>query len=331
MARISLAETPHDIWVVAEVNEGSVTPLTLETVYGARTMADLMGFYVNAAVLGSGLPDVAQPLIRAGADRVFVIDHSALATFEVELWSKALADVFVAQAPEFVLFGATPAGEALAPRLAQRFVGGFIARCVSLRIDDFDRAFVGKRAVFDGEYYEVVATTGPTPQFATVLPDCFGPPYMDAARSGQTQRLEVDLGDGRLQKSHAVEFEMPRPKLKAAKRIVSAGRQVGNVEAARQLAARLGAEFAGPREAVDEGYIDESQVVGVTGARVSPDLYIALGIRGDSHHAFGIQDARYVVAVYPDADAPIFRQADVAIVGDPATVAVELEQLLSRL
>jgi electron transfer flavoprotein alpha subunit len=79
---------------------------------------------------------------------------------------------------------------------------------------------------------------------------------------------------------------------------------------------------------MDEGYIDESQVVGITGARVKPDLYIALGIRGDTHHAFGIQDARFVVAVHPDPDAPILKQADVAIVGDPATIAKELAEQL---
>jgi electron transfer flavoprotein alpha subunit len=129
----------------------------------------------------------------------------------------------------------------------------------------------------------------------------------------------------------AAEFTMPRPQLKDARRIVSVGRQVGDVEAARRLAAALGAEFAGAREALDEGYIDESQVVGVTGARVAPDVYIALGIRGDTQHAFGIQDARFVVAVHPDPDAPIFKQADVGIVGDPSAVAEELRKKVSWL
>jgi len=118
------------------------------------------------------------------------------------------------------------------------------------------------------------------------------------------------------------------PKLKNARRIVSVGRQVGDVEAAKRLASAIGAEFAGAREAIDEGYIDESWVVGITGERVGPDLYIALGIRGDTMHAFGIQDARCVVAVHPDPDAPIFKQADAGIVGDPAKVAGELMKLL---
>ena len=340
MARLSVSETPHDIWVVAEldVERRAPTPLTLEMTYGARMAADLMGFYVRVAVLGSDLPDVSASLIQAGADRVYVAEHPALASPEVEPWLAALSDLFVAQSPEFVLLGATPLGEELAPRLAQRFGGGLIARCVSLRVDDFDRAFVGRRAAYGGEYYEVVATSGPAPQFATVLPDCFGPPYLDASRFGESEsvelelELELELGRGTwsVEESGVVDFEMPRPKLKDARRIVSVGRQVGDVEAAKRLAAAIGAELAGAREAIDEGYIEESQVVGITGERVGPDLYIALGIRGDTMHAYGMQDARFVVAVHPDPDAPIFEQADAGIVGDPAKVAVELMKLVSE-
>ena len=228
MTKLTLQETPHDIWVVAELKDGTPTPLTLELTYGARMVADMMGFYVKAAVLGSGLPDVSGALIQAGADRVYVLDHPALSATGVasHAWLEALSDMFMAQSPEFVLFGATPMGEALAPRLAQRFGGGLIARCLSLRVDDFDRAFVGKRTVYGGEYYEVVATSGPAPQFATVLPDCFGPPYLDASRLGETEKVEVKVGDGsRFSRLEVVEFQMPRPKLKTARRIVSVGRQ----------------------------------------------------------------------------------------------------------
>ncbi|HLF29365.1 MAG TPA: electron transfer flavoprotein subunit alpha/FixB family protein [Anaerolineae bacterium] len=343
MAKLAVSETPHDIWVVAELADGALTPLTLELTYGARMAADMMGFYVKVAVLGNDLRNVSDELIKAGADRVYLLDHPALSATGASAAGaashlKALSDLFVAQAPEFVLFGATPLGEALASRMAQRFGGGLIARCMALRVDDFERAFVGQRAVYGGEYYEVVASRGPAPQFATVLPDCFGPPYVDATRLGETERVAVEVGDHgprsaakwgwKLEEAEAVQFEMPRPQLKRAKRIVSVGRQVGDVEAARQLACVLGAEFAGAREALDEGYIDESQVVGITGARVAPDLYLALGIRGDTQHLFGMQDARFVVAVHPDPDAPIFKQADAGIVGDPAQVASELRRVL---
>jgi electron transfer flavoprotein alpha subunit len=147
MARLTYSDEPRDIWIVAETKDGALTPLTKELVYGARMAADMMGFYVKVALLAAGgVSDLAGELYPVGADRVYVADDDRLAEFALEPWLKVLSDLFAAQAPEFVLFGATPIGEALAPRLAQRFGAGLITRALMLKVDDFDRCFVGRRA-----------------------------------------------------------------------------------------------------------------------------------------------------------------------------------------
>ena len=338
MARLNYNDEPHDIWVVAETKDGKLTPLTLELTYGARMAADMMGFYVKVTLLGAGVSALADELFPVGADRVVVADDPQLeprvglepAQGSIDLWLKVLSDLFIAQSPEFVLLGATPLGDALGPRLAQRFGAGLISRCVMLKVDDFDRAFVGRRPAYGGEYYEVLTTAGAKSHFATVFPDTFGEPFPDASRSGEVETIAIDLNGAqkRVKTIGATEYALPAPKLKDARRIVSVGRQVGDLHVAKTLATQLGAEFAGAREALDEDYIDEEHVVGVTGERVAPELYIALGIRGDTQHAFGMKGARYIVAVHPDPDAPIFKQADAAIVGDPAKVAEELADAL---
>jgi electron transfer flavoprotein alpha subunit len=332
MTRLTYSDEPRDIWIVAETRHGALTPLTKELVYGARMAADMMGFYVKVALLGSGVRALAGELYPVGADRVYVADDDRLAEFALEPWLKVLSDLFAAQAPEFVIFGATPIGEALAPRLAQRFGTGLIVNASMLKVDDFDRCFVGRRAAYGGEYYEVMTTAGAKSHFATVLPDTFGAPYPDASRYGEVETVEVNLDDveAKVGAIGPVEFVLPQPKLKVAKHIVSVGRQVGNIDAAKVLADTLGAELAGAREALDENFIDESRVVGITGERVTPNLYIALGIRGDTLHSWGMKGARYVVAVHPDPDAPILKQADAALVGDPAKVAKELAEALSK-
>jgi electron transfer flavoprotein alpha subunit len=304
--------------------------LTKELVYGARTTADMMGFYVKVALLGAGVADLANELYPVGADRVIVAEDDRLAEFSVEPWLQVLSDLFVAQPPEFVLFGATPIGNALAPRLAQRFGAGFIGNCVMLKVDDFDRCYVGRRAAFGGEYYDVLTTAGGQSHFATALPDTFGEPYPDISRYGEVETAAVNLDgiEAKVATLGPVEYALPQPKLKYAKRIVSVGRQVGDPSCAELLAEKLGAQLAGTREAIDEGYIAEEQVVGITGERVRPELYIALGIRGDTTHTWGMKDARYVVAVHPDADAPILKQVDAAIVGDPGKFAGDLAKLL---
>jgi electron transfer flavoprotein alpha subunit len=86
---------------------------------------------------------------------------------------------------------------------------------------------------------------------------------------------------------------------------------------AHQLAEKLGAEFAGDASARDLGWVDEAHEVGVTAQEVAPDLYVALGILGDTIHNAAIVVAKRVIAVHANPDAPIFAAADEAIVGEP--------------
>jgi electron transfer flavoprotein alpha subunit len=320
MARLTYSDEPRDIWIVAETHDGTLTPLTKELVYGARMAADMMGFYVKVALLGSRVSDLAGELYPVGADRVYVAEDDRLTEFVPESWLKVLSDLFAVQAPEFVMFGATPLGE------------GLITRALMIKVDDFDRCFIGRRAAYGGEYYEVLTTAGARSHFATVLPDTFGAPYPDASRYGEVETVEVNLEDveAKIKTIGPVEFTLPQSKLKYAKQIVSVGRQVGDIDAAKALAETIGAELAGARESLDENYISEAQVIGITGERVAPNLYVALGIRGDTMHTWGMKGARYVVAVHPDPDAPLLKQADAAMVGDPAKIAKELAEALSK-
>ena len=114
---------PRDIWVVAEVGtDNKPTPLTLQVVGGARMMADGLGCYVHAVVMGSGLESVPARLVAAVADRVHVADDPSLGNAEACL--KVLGDLLAAQPPEILLFGATPLADELAPRLAERLAHG---------------------------------------------------------------------------------------------------------------------------------------------------------------------------------------------------------------
>jgi electron transfer flavoprotein alpha subunit len=327
----SLSQEPHDIWMVAEVTGGKPTSLTLEMIGGARTMADGLGCYVHAVVLGNGLGELPD-LVAAGADRIHVADDPALAEFAVEPYLKVLGDLFKAQPPEIVLFGATPLGDELAPRLAQRLSTGLLSHCASLYMDEIERVLIGTHPVYEGEYSVVVACPQARPEIATVLQDAFGPPYLDSYRMGETEPVTVDLAgvEERVKRVGPAEFTPPQVPLRKALRIVSAGRQAGDFELAKQLAGALDAHVAGAREAVDEGWITDKQVVGAMGESVRPDLYVAVGIRGDTYHAYGIRDAKFVVAIHPEADAPILKSADAGLVGDPAKIVPGLIEALQK-
>ncbi|MFP3233293.1 MAG: electron transfer flavoprotein subunit alpha/FixB family protein [Sulfolobaceae archaeon] len=118
--------------------------------------------------------------------------------------------------------------------------------------------------------------------------------------------------------------------LSSAQVIVSVGRGIGskeNIKYAEELANALGGTLGGSRPVTAElGWLPEDRQIGLSGQKVKPKLYIALGISGQPQHLAGIKDAKVIVAVNKDKNAPIVNNADYIIVGD----AVEFCKILTE-
>ncbi len=331
------AEGGGGVWVVADVVDGAVAPVTLEALGAARTLADSLGAYVYGVLLGEGVADgsatlttsLAQALYQAGADGVRVADHPSLARYALEPYLGVLSGLVQAEQPEVLLFGATAQGQELAARLAQRAGGGLIEHVVAATLDEATRTVQGAFPIYGGEYFEIAACPEARPQFLTVEPGAFPAPFLDPYRQGEPTMLEVEPVEPAVRVvGPAEDFDPPPVPLAQAPVIVAAGRQAGDFELVGRLAAALGGQVAGDRGARDAGWIGPEQIVDVRGVTVAPQVYVAVGIRGDTFHNAAIEEAKFIAAIHPDPDAPIFQVADLCLEAEPQEVLPALLEAL---
>jgi electron transfer flavoprotein alpha subunit len=202
---------------------------------------------------------------------------------------------------------------------------------VAVSLDEATRTVEAAFPIYGGEYFEIGACPEARPQFLTVEPGSFPEPFVDSFRKGEPTLLEVMPVEPDVHTvGPAEDFEPPPVPLSQAPVIVAAGRKAGDFELVEQLAKMLGGQVAGDRGARDAGWIEADQAIDVRGVRVRPDVYMAVGIRGDTFHNAAIEDAGFILAIHPDPDAPIFEVADLCLVADPVEVLPALLEALKR-
>ncbi|MCZ7628521.1 MAG: electron transfer flavoprotein subunit alpha/FixB family protein [Microthrixaceae bacterium] len=141
--------------------------------------------------------------------------------------------------------------------------------------------------------------------------------------------IEPSPGPVRLVEQRHEDEALP---LSRARRVVAGGRGIGGPEGFTELgklADALGAAMAASRPPCDAGWVPGHHQVGITGARVAPELYVAVGISGSVQHRAGMHSAQTVVAINTDPEAPILRHADLAVVGDWREVVAGMLEVLS--
>ena len=125
-----------EVWVFAEQEDGSLHDVALELCGKARELADRLGVGTAAVLPGAGVGQLAKQLIAHGADSIYLVDDQRLAHYQTGPYARVLCTLIERHRPQIVVYGATPMGRDLAPRVASQMRAGLTADCTDLEISD---------------------------------------------------------------------------------------------------------------------------------------------------------------------------------------------------
>jgi electron transfer flavoprotein alpha subunit len=296
------------VLVFTESNDGKLKKASREALSIGRKLAeaaggDLVAFATDAAA--------AEEAGRYGAKKVFV---AAAGAYSTEPYTAVVVQVAKDVQPSVLLFAGTSNGRDLAPRVAARLNVG-VASDVD-RLEWTDGKLRARRPVYSGKAFATVEITG-IPAIATTRPNAFP---AEEAGGGAAEIVNVPAAtDNRVKIVETKAPEAGELTIAEADIIVSGGRglkEAGNFSYVRDLAHAIGGAVGASRAVVDAGWIDHQHQVGQTGRVVSPNVYIAAGVSGAIQHLAGMSSSKHIIAINKDPEAPIFRVADLGVVGD---------------
>jgi electron transfer flavoprotein alpha subunit len=304
-----------------------LSKVNLEAIGAASALASLLDREFVCAVIGSDVAAAASEAAERGAARVLTIDDDQLARAAGDVAVAAAATAIEAAGASHVVLGRGADVLELVPRLAARLDGACLMGATEFRRDGNDVLVVA--TIFGGAARGVFRLSGTGPRILSPAPAMAPAPDRVAGRGVDVEALAVpEIADRVTVEQPPAAAEGPR--LEDANVIVSGGRglkESDNYQLVRDLADALGGMAGASRAIVDDGWVTAVQQVGLTGKIVTPDLYVAAGVSGASQHMAGCANARVIVAINTDEQAPIFKYAHYGIVDDALEVMPELIRL----
>lgn len=308
------------IIVIAEHLDGRIRQVTYELIACAVKLQRFEPLPIKVMILGDDVVGMAREIAESSGQDVVAVQAPTLQRYNGEAYRDLLQNLLGEYHSTYVCAAHTSQGLDFAPALAVALA----ADCIT-GVEDIvekDGSICVARPLYGGKiiaYHSLGAKTS----ILTIQPGIFKPLECEFQAPGAVEiksmiyesRQSVSLG---LKQAAA-----DTSGIAEAKVIVAAGRGIGeaqNLDIIEQLANVFPrSAVAGSRIVCDMGWLEYECQVGVTGATVTPELYLACGISGAVQHVSGMRNSGFIVAINKDPAAAIFQISDVCVVEDLTT------------
>jgi len=316
-------------YIITVSNMESVSsPRTISAMSVASRISKQTGLPSALLITGPDILKKAGDMAKELHSDIFAVEVQA-ASLAPEALLKIFKGIFSEINAGFIIFPETPEYSAVAPALAARLNAAWISGVTG--INDAENNLVFSRSVWGGKFLADIVTKAETTVITTPSSE-FGERIIRENGQFKVRFMDTPEHESRSVVEGWTYGAKAEAGLKEAKVIISAGQGIGgpeNIDLINDLAKLIPGSAVGcSRPVCDQGWMEYKHQVGITGAIVSPKLYIACGISGSSQHIQGMQDSELVIAINTDKNAPFFRHSDIGIVED---VKVFLPELIRQL
>ncbi|MEM7127046.1 MAG: electron transfer flavoprotein subunit alpha/FixB family protein [Chloroflexota bacterium] len=296
-----------------KLNEQSLEMLTL-----AQRLAADLGDEVEAIVIGESGREIASSLGAYGVTKIHLVVHEQLDDFAPSAWARSIGQLMKSESPAAVLAPGSERGNEILAHLAAQNNLPMAANCTE--IQPSQDGYQVTRVRWGGSLLEEALLKGAT-KLLSIAPLAVVPTEADSPAELTINEVTPTIADKdlRVRVTSRVQPEADKVSLTDANVVVGGGRGVGSTEGFEtldELAGLLGGAVGCSRAVTNEGWRPHADQVGQTGARVSPELYIAAGISGAIQHYAGCKGAKQILVINTDPEAPIISKADYAVIGD---------------
>lgn len=305
--------------------------LSLELLNKGSELAKELGKNVTAVIVGKSDDALAKEYISHGADKVFIAETD-IDSFKAEEYAGILEKVLKETGAEIVLVGSNKNGKDLASRLAGRLDAGCVIDCTNLYLKD--KKLTVERVVYSGNAIAVEQFNS-KPSIVTIPSKVFDPLTKNDKHTGDIVKKKFDVEKSASKVLKVQEMQTGDVNVEDAEIIVSCGRgfkSKDDIKLVSELAEVLKGKTVGCSRpiAADLKWLSEDHWIGLSGHKVKPKLYVAVGISGQIQHIAGMRDSSIIVAINKDPEALIFKSADYGIVGDLYEILPKLTNMVKE-
>lgn len=304
----------QDIYVIIEHLQEKVLDISYVMLAAARVLVQGTEGKVVAILLGHN----AKPLTKdLNADSVNSIDSPLLLDFTPDAYLQALHPLLQGNPPRAMLLGHTSIGMDIANGLSEHFKYPIVSQCKNFLPADKTLKFTSQicagKIMVEGDLPEPFA-------IVTMVPGGYKPEEGQSSKPPEVTEIPApEFEDIRIQLRQYIEPDAEDIDISKESILIAVGRGLQNqddLELAEEIAQVIGGSVCASRPIVDQGWLPTTRLVGKSGLKVKPKLYLALGISGAPEHVEGMEASELIIAINTDSEAPIYNIAHYGVEAD---------------